>query len=64
MPLYDYSCPCGCIGKLITRPNEIPNCPECGKKMNREVHRPFFIDMDPEKGKGIGRKMKRVRQGS
>lgn len=59
MPLYDYSCSCGCIAELITAPDEIPNCPECGKKMKREVHRRFFIRMiAPEKD--IARKVKRV----
>ena len=58
MPLYNYSCPCGCIAKLVTNPDDIPNCPECGKKMKREVDCKFFINMDPKKG--ISRKLKMV----
>ena len=60
MPLYDYRCSCGCIGKLITGPEEIPNCPECGKKMNREIHRKFFINMDRETTRVVARKVKRI----
>ena len=48
MPLFDYSCSCGCIGRLITNPDEIPNCPECGKKMEREADCKIF-DNSPKK---------------
>jgi hypothetical protein len=40
------------VGDLITRVNEIPDCPDCGKPMKRELHSQFAINMGPCKAYG------------
>jgi predicted nucleic acid-binding Zn ribbon protein len=60
MPLYDYRCSCGCIGKLISGgPEEILKCPDCGKKMNREIYHKYLINMDRETTRRVSRKGKK-----
>ncbi len=47
MPLFPYSCTCGTVGDLITKVDEIPNCPKCGRPMKREFHSKFGINRGP-----------------
>ena len=44
MPIYEYSCGCGCeITKLQMIGAESPKCPTCGVSMNRKPTRPAIV---------------------
>lgn len=45
MPLYDYKCKCGYDGEHISSIDNDPPCPECGKKLTRQMPGTHGISM-------------------